>query len=757
MKFDFSRPFGEVTKLGTFKNYIKFIHAYNETKMRIGSTSEAEIIANMRGYDIVTANTLLRAIKGQFRISEVPSKEHEADFMNDYYTYMQTVHASQRQRVIDARKNYNEKPIHECGGVKFSSSELEKKVVQAKKDERKSKRRSTLAVLAGIALGGALTLFGMPLVLPGLTSFLGGDVALVSAITTLASIAVPTIGGVIGYRSYNNKAKRASRAADKQLLEFWESAVDESGLSVKDLVAGLYSQQEAEEARLRELESDFGLELDESSGLMKSEEFHNVFSTYTTAPLETESPVDESAVRPVSEDELVDEGESILEDTDASLEDTVNDDASESDADSAAEEPPSPYDDNYEEFDDDREEEFDDDNHEEFVDEAPTEEAEESLVVDDDDYEEEAFDEAAAEDAEEDESIKSEEEEVVEEDEPIEAEEAEEEEEILVIAEDAEEEAEAVEEESIEAEADEGEAETGKYYEIEFPSATEEMPWPEAITFEPVPPEDESESETISAAQKKKLKSTLAGIYTKAINVCSAAGRYMLIDSRESVFAKLDATSDKKEIDRLISNAKKEIKAVKEAYRMYVSHIKLTSKNGYYLEELPKGDKRRGEFANRDLPIKYNPQNGTKRLYAGMLLSYVKQGRSLIKKYIDAKYRDSTPAEKAARARALYAKAEELRNAGIVFAEVDKAAMEFQEEVVSNIGLIVDMRTYALEERTEDDFKALVENISREELDKLKKSLVDDRVLNRNVTDGLRAKKRYLDASEIEGSPESER
>ena len=233
----------------------------------------------------------------------------------------------------------------------------------------------------------------------------------------------------------------------------------------------------------------------------------------------------------------------------------------------------------------------------------------------------------------------------------------------------------------------------------------------------------------------------------------------MLIDSREGTLEAIRNAKTMGEVKEIVDAALPKIDGIKNDYKKYVankSSNNVTRKNVVYLEELP-ADKQGAHASDDKLPDDFISTMPAKTHFAALAASYIRQNEAMIRKYTKAKDEELSPAKRKANARELYAKAAEVADSGLDFAEIDKTAMEFQTELASKIqDLNVGSISTTIEEKTEAEEVveetidepveevsaeevARVEKVSREELEKMMAEGTD-RALNSAVASAMREK-----------------
>lgn len=630
MKYNFKGTGGSNFKISTLKNIMDFIHAYNDASARIGSKKEAEILAELKGYEPAVASRILNAIKVQF--GGVPSRADESQFMRDYYNYMKSTYDAQRAKVEHARKVCNEDKKYKApNGATYTSSELAKNGEKA----RKKASRFRWAKFALIAVGAIAGSYLLPLVLVNV--FAGvASVSAISAISMIGSIAGLIGGGILGNRIANANGRKDRYLANKELAKYWQE--------VQENVNQEQAELQAEEDKLRAIEKDFGLKLDEVTSTMGSEEFNNLYNEYANEPLRT-GGMEIGAGIPAGESEHAFEDEAdpshkpLEQEPEQEKEHTPEVEGQEPEAEATLEEEPA--------------EPIDWEAGEDKTPKAEEQEPEQELEQGEEHNPE------------------------VEEEEP------------KTGATPGNEPSEPETEGEEEKEPELGEEHT--------PEILEEIQEPE---------QEEGDEEPITDEQKAKAISTLNGRFTKAINVCSSVGRYMLVDLREAVSDEIRKADTTAEVKEIVDNTIPEVAKIKSDYVRYEANKtgnNITGKNGTFMQEL--SAEKMGEKAQEtELPDDYLSKNSGQTFFSAVASTYIRQNENLIKAYTRAKYADMTPAQRKANAKELYTKAEEIANTGLSFEEIDQKAEEFQQELASAISTI--------------KVESLLEKDDTEELDK---------------------------------------
>lgn len=628
--YNFKRTFGDTFKVDTFSNVMNFIHSYNDASIRLGSNDEEEILAELKGYDPAVASKILNAVKVQF--GGVPSRENETQFMRDYYSYMKNTYEEQRAKVIQAQESCEKAKKYQApNGVNYSAKELAKSGEKAKKKASRFRWLKFALVAAGAIAGSYL----LPMVLVNL--FAGvASVQAMSAISLISSIAGLVGGGILGNKIVNAGGRKERYLANKELAKYWEEMRE----SVNQEQAGL----QAEEDKLKALEKDFGLQLDGTTSTMESETFNNMYNQYASAPLTRGAEGGRSSGIPVEESEH-------------EFDDEANRNSGE--AQGPEEQEPIIW----------------DEPEEPAPEPVPGEGGEEAPVEPEP---EEPTPEPTPEKGGEETSVKPEIEESTSE---FEYEEYEED----VFAEPE------IEEPTSEFEYEEGEKDVFAEPEIEESAPEPETPAPESeIQNEEEPVLGGVYTEPITGEQKEKMISALKGRFTKAINVCSSVGRYMLVDLRESVNDEIRKAETVADAKAIIDTTLPEINNIKSDYIRYEANKtgnNITGKNGTFMQELP--EEKLGRKAKETaLPDDYLSKNSGQTFFSAVASTYSRQNEELLKKYTRAKYADMTPAQRKAEAEALYKKADEIANAGLSFEEIDQKAEEFQQELAGSISTI---------------------------------------------------------------------
>ena len=666
MVYDFSHSSGGSFKVSDFRKIMQFIHEYNKTKERIGSTNDAEILAAMTGYDVMTASQTLNAIKMQFR--GIPTKDQETEFMDKYRDYMMTKYNAQKEKVAQARRSLMEQEKFEGpDGARYTSSKLKEKGKLAQKDVRKSRIKRVLSIIAGVAIGGFVSGIGLSVLLPILGTA-GAPAPLMATITSAVSLLTPAVGGVLGNHIYNGNGRKATQKRNKALVSFFKE--------MEEVIKQDEQTLQTEEAALKDLEKDFELIADSSTGLVSSEGFLELYNDYAVASDSYTQPANESIAAIESEDELVDEDEPVLERR-ANIDEPVAYDEESYTAEDSANINQIGTIHNFE-FADDEEsgesrtfefagaENTEDDYAVEFVDEQNAGVGDSNLV---------------------DTDITTQ---ISEAEERVRAEEAEKYDRWLTSVK-------AATEAAIEAEkaktaaaieakdkAEKALANQKEAQNLEKTNIAQGL----ATALAAVQAKKSAEVEAITEEQKNKLINALKSSYTTSINVCSAVGRYMLVDRRNATFEKIRDCSTVGEAKEIVDSARAEMHEIKANYKKYALNkvsATATNKSVHYLVELD-ANKKGPKADETTLPDDFISSLEGKTLFVSFANTYMNQNRDYLDKYTKAKYPTLTKAQRKLAASALYDQLDQIANSGLDFAEVENLAKQFQTE----LGLQVD-------------------------------------------------------------------
>lgn len=283
MKYNFDGAFGGRFTAKNFANTVKFIHAYNEAKERAGKgASQEQILAVLNGYEPALARQMIAAINAQF--GRIPTKDQEAEFMQDYHEYMKNKYEEQRQRVESARREHSEKKNFKSpSGVEYTAAQLRAAGEKAKKDARKSR----FAKYALVALGALVGAYLVPALV---TSIFTGVMATatLSTLTAISGVAGLVGGGLLGRTVYNMGGRKERLENNDALAKFMAENIDALNMAENDL----QSQEEA----LRNIERDFDLTYNEATDTMESATFNSVYDEFASVPLSMDE--EETQIQP---------------------------------------------------------------------------------------------------------------------------------------------------------------------------------------------------------------------------------------------------------------------------------------------------------------------------------------------------------------------------------------------------------------------------------------------------------------------------
>ena len=292
MEYNFKLATGKTISAKKFANIMQFIHAYNDAKLRVGDgASESEILENLNGYTNDLARGMIPAIREQF--GAVPTRAQEADFMRAYHQHIRREYEEQRAKVVEAQKEFQEKKdFTSPTGGNYSASELKQAGQKAKKDAS----RANWAKFLLIAAGAILLSFVLPMILS--STFVGlMSTATMSALSTVSGLAGLVGGGILGAKLYDMGGRKEKLENNSTLAKFMSANID--AINLREM--SLKTQEEA----LKDLEKDFDLHHNATTGVMESTAFNRVYDAYATEPLSSRGMAGGEAGRVITPDPIV--------------------------------------------------------------------------------------------------------------------------------------------------------------------------------------------------------------------------------------------------------------------------------------------------------------------------------------------------------------------------------------------------------------------------------------------------------------------